>query len=127
MRALIVDDSSATRAAIRRMMGQLGFDCVEAKHGLDALETLQDDEVGVDVALIDWNMPEMDGLALVKAMRRERRFAALPVVMVTAETSVVRMAQSLAAGADEYVMKPVTLDVLSSKLALLGFEELPCH
>lgn len=120
-RALIVDDSGATRAVIRRMMGQLDFDCLEAEHGEAALEVLHNDEV--DVALVDWNMPVMDGVTLVKRLRRERRFAALPVMMVSAETSAARMAQALAAGADEFVMKPVTLETLASKLELLGLGE----
>ncbi len=72
------------------------------------------------LALVDWNMPEMNGLDLVTALRREGRFTGLKVVMVTSETEMARVAAALAAGADEYVMKPFTRPVLEDKLHALG-------
>ena len=119
MRALIVDDSRATRSMIRRILGGLGFETAEAEHGQDALDLLDHDQA-FDVALVDWNMPVLDGLELVKALRRDHRFSMLPIMMVTAEIDQTRMARALMAGADEYVMKPFDAQIITDKLAVLG-------
>jgi two-component system chemotaxis response regulator CheY len=119
MIALVVDDSRATRAMLRTMLSNLGFDVVEAGHGVEALERLQQAS-DVDFALVDWNMPQMDGLELVRSIRAERRFAGLPVMMVTAETDVNQMARALMAGADEYALKPLDQEALVTKLRMLG-------
>jgi two-component system chemotaxis response regulator CheY len=120
--ALVVDDSRATRRMLALMLTDLGFDVIEAGHGIEALERL-DASSTVDFALVDWNMPEMDGLALVRSIRAERRFAALPVMMVTAESDVTQMARALMAGADEYALKPLDQESLVTKLRLLGILE----
>jgi two-component system, chemotaxis family, chemotaxis protein CheY len=120
MLALVVDDSRAVRSTLRRMLNDAGFDVVEAGHGLEALDRLRSRDEVPDLALVDWNMPEMDGLDLVRCLRRERRFAELPVMMVTAETDAAQMARALMAGADEYAMKPLDQEALLDKLALLG-------
>jgi two-component system, chemotaxis family, chemotaxis protein CheY len=117
--ALVVDDSRATRTMLRSMLSNLGFDVIEAGHGVEALERL-DSSSAVDFALVDWNMPQMDGLELVRSIRAERRFAELPVMMVTAETDMTQMARALMAGADEYAIKPLDQESLVTKLRLLG-------
>jgi two-component system chemotaxis response regulator CheY len=117
--ALVVDDSRATRSMLRSMLSSLGFDVVEAGHGIEALERLESLQ-GVDFALVDWNMPEMDGLEFVRSLRAERRYSELPVMMVTAESDVTQMARALMAGADEYAMKPLDQESLVAKLRLLG-------
>src|SRR5690606_20872646 len=119
MLALVVDDSRATRTMLRKMLSTLGFAVAEAGHGVEALERLSTSS-DVDFALVDWNMPEMDGLELVRAIRSERRFAELPVMMVTAETDATQMARALMAGADEYALKPLDLQSLETKLRMLG-------
>ncbi len=119
MRALIVDDSRATRVMIRRILTGLGFEVAEAEHGQAALDVLDEDQE-FDVALVDWNMPVLDGLELVKALRKDRRFSLLPIMMVTAEIDQTRMARALMAGADEYVMKPFDAQIITEKLAVLG-------
>ena len=124
MNALIVDDSRAVRLMLRRMLTDAGFDeCTEAGHGLDALARLDEMPVPPDVVLVDWNMPEMNGLELIRAMRNdpahdERRH--IPIVMVTTESESGQMVKALAAGASEYVMKPFTREVILDKLDLLG-------
>lgn len=119
MRALIVDDSRAMRTMLRKILVDLGFDVLEAGHGVEGLERLH--ETGaVDVCLVDWNMPEMDGLEFVRAMRAERAYADVKVMMVTAENDMAKMARALMAGADEYAMKPLTRDAIAEKLELLG-------
>ncbi|MCU1346131.1 MAG: response regulator containing a CheY-like receiver domain and a domain [Acidimicrobiia bacterium] len=119
MRALIVDDSRAMRTLLRNIMRELGFEVVEAANGLEGLDRLQEDP-HVDVALVDWNMPVMDGLEFVKAMRRHRQLAEIKVMMVTAENDMAKMARALMVGADEYAMKPLTRDAIIEKLELLG-------
>jgi two-component system chemotaxis response regulator CheY len=104
---------------LRSMLCSLGFDVVEAGHGIEALERLESLH-GVDFALVDWNMPEMDGLEFVRSLRAERRYCELPVMMVTAESDVTQMARALMAGADEYALKPLDQESLTAKLRLLG-------
>lgn len=119
MRALIVDDSRATRTIIRKMLTEAGFEVFEAADGVQALLRLQ--EIGqADVVLVDWNMPEMNGYDLVCAVRGDPRYDKMPLMMVTSETELGQMAKALAAGANEYVMKPFTKDVITEKLTLLG-------
>ena len=120
MKALVVDDSRAVRMMLRRMLTELGFDeCLEAGHGIEALSRL--DESGApDVMLVDWNMPEMNGLDLIRAVRANPARRQIPIVMVTTETEIEQVVRALAAGANEYVMKPFTRDVILDKLDLLG-------
>ena len=119
MRALVIDDSKSMRLIVKRQLVSLGFDVVEAAHGQDALAVLAADDT-IAVALVDWNMPVMNGLEFVQAVRADPRHQALPLVMVTTESESERVVQALDAGASEYVMKPFTPEVLRSKLALLA-------
>jgi two-component system chemotaxis response regulator CheY len=119
MRALVVDDSRAIRSVLRRMLGEIGLDADEAGDGRQALALLARIPAP-DVVLVDWNMPVMDGLALVQALRATPEYDAVPVVMVTTESEVERVLQALEAGANEYLMKPFTKEGLLSKLELLG-------
>ena len=118
MRALVIDDSRATRSIIREILKGFGFDVLEAADGQEALDRLR--EVGrVDLALVDWNMPVMNGLEFVQAVRAESAYDAMPLMMVTTETGMPNMILALANGANEYVMKPFTRDVLREKIELL--------
>lgn len=121
MRALVVDDSRAMRSAMRRLMESLGFDVLEAGDGLQALDVLAESAASIDVALIDWHMPVLDGLGLVVRMQDDPELFRIRKMMVTAETDVRRVMEALRSGADEYLMKPVTRDALVDKLSLLGF------
>lgn len=123
MRALVVDDSRAMRAIIKRYLSELGFTVDEAgdgEQGLRKLDAHAAEGVRPTVMLVDWNMPVMDGYAFVKAVRSERQWADVPIIMVSAENDRAKIARALMAGADEYAMKPITLEILESKLALLG-------
>lgn len=121
MKALVVDDSRAMRAAMRRLMTELGFEVVEAGDGQEALDLLASRAAEIDVALVDWHMPNVDGLELVRRMQDERDSFRIRTMMVTAETDIRRVMEALRAGADEYLMKPVTRDALVEKLQILGF------
>ncbi len=120
-RALVVDDSRAMRSILAGILKTLDFEVEDAGDGAAALEKL-DREGPYDLALIDWNMPEMSGYDVVKAVRSQHRFDSLPLVMVTTETELSRVSEALDAGADEYIMKPFNREMLLEKLVLLGIE-----
>jgi two-component system chemotaxis response regulator CheY len=119
LRALVVDDSAVARRIVGRIVAGLGFDLVEAADGEEALDCLRRyDDVGL--ALVDWNMEPMDGIAFVRAVRAQPGHRDLRLMMVTAQTGPEAIAQALEVGADEYLMKPFTADHLADKLELLG-------
>lgn len=119
MRALVVDDSRPIRRIESEILRELGFETIDACNGKEALERLQTTPLP-DVVLVDWNMPEMDGLEFIKAVRKDARFSGLVVLMVTTETETDQMLRALSAGADEYLMKPFQKDALVDKLRLVG-------
>jgi two-component system, chemotaxis family, chemotaxis protein CheY len=122
MRALVIDDSRATRAILRRILQQLDGEVVDAndgQHGLDVLAAEQANG-GIDVVLVDWNMPVMDGLEFVRCVRADTSYDGLPIVMVTTEGDAEHLITAMEAGANEYAMKPFTASVIREKLELLG-------
>jgi two-component system chemotaxis response regulator CheY len=107
------------RAILGGMLKQAGYEVAEAangREGLDRLEQLG----GAELALVDWNMPEMNGLQFVQAVRADSRFSTVRLVMVTTETEMAQMVRALEAGADEYIMKPFTREAILDKLQSLG-------
>ena len=119
MRALIIDDSKAMRSILGRMLRGLDFEVIEAANGREALERLKG--LGkVDLALVDWNMPEMNGFDFVRAVRSEHIYDGVLLMMVTTETEMENVVRALAAGANEYVMKPFTQEVILEKLQIFG-------
>jgi two-component system chemotaxis response regulator CheY len=121
MRALIVDDSRFVRDYLRGLLEKMGIDCEEAADGQAGMSQLHDSEP-FDLALIDWNMPIMDGFDMLKNMRAEG-YSDVKVMMVTTEAEDDFIIRSLDAGADEYLMKPFDGEALAEKLAMLGFAE----
>jgi len=120
MRALIVDDSRTMRLILKKQLVQLGFtEILEAGDGVEALKVLAGAAVP-EVALIDWNMPNMSGIDLVAAVRENHAWDAMKVVMVTTEADVVRVQRALGQGANEYVVKPFTPQMLGAKLMTIG-------
>ena len=119
-KALVVDDSKAIRMILGKTLKELGYEVREAANGKDALAVMQAERNAVSLVLADWNMPEMNGLELLKHLRQQPELASLVVVMVTTETEMEHMAAALEAGANEYVMKPFTKDILVNKLQLVG-------
>ena len=119
MKALIVDDSRAMRTILRGTLRAQGFEVFEAGDGRQALDELK--RVGsLDLALVDWNMPVMNGYDLICAVRSQRQYDRMSIMMVTTESEASQMQRALSAGANEYVMKPFTPEVLKEKLLLLG-------
>ncbi|MCZ6799505.1 MAG: response regulator [Nitrospirae bacterium] len=115
MRALIIDDAKAMMIILKQIIQSIGGQVEEAGNGKKGLEKLK--EMGqADLVLVDWNMPEMNGLDFVRADPNYRK---LPIMMVTTETESSQMGKALAAGANEYVTKPFTKDTIAGKLKLL--------
>ena len=109
-----------TIAGKYKILEEIGFDeVIQAGNGRQALEGLQR-VGGFDIALVDWNMPEMNGYDFVRAVRQDKAFDGMLLMMVTTETEMSQVIKALDAGANEYVMKPFTKDVIVEKLELLG-------
>jgi two-component system chemotaxis response regulator CheY len=116
---MVVDDSRAVRMILSRILRGVGYEVCEAADGREALSKLAGGET-VSLILVDWNMPNLDGLGFVRCLRADPSQAEVKVMMVTTETEIDRMVMALDAGANEYVMKPFTTEVISDKLRLLG-------
>ena len=115
---LVVDDSSVIRKVARRILEDLSFTILEAEDGQQALEKCQ--ETMPDAILLDWNMPVMSGIEFLKVLRGEPGGERPTVVVCTVENDVERIREALDNGADEYIMKPFTKEMLVDKLALIG-------
>ena len=120
---MIVDDSKAMRMILRKMVNELGYDTTEAANGQEALQSLEREPSPPSLMFIDWNMPVMCGIDLVKAVRGDSRYAASILIMVTTETDIQHISQALDAGANEYVMKPFTKEAIEDKLRALSVEQ----
>ena len=118
-KVLLVDDSRAVRAVGRNFVTALGMEALEAEHGQQALERVRE-HPDLDVILLDWNMPVMDGLSFLKALREEPLEKQPVVVMCTTENDMARIVEAMQAGANEYIMKPFTEEIVREKLEEAG-------
>jgi two-component system chemotaxis response regulator CheY len=118
MRALVIDDSRTVRIIIGKALREIGMEVFEAGNGLEALERIKSNP-DIDLLLVDWNMPEMNGLDLIRAVRSQPVYDGVRILMVTSEAQAEQVALALGAGANEYLMKPFTKEVLMAKLSLL--------
>ena len=123
LKLLVVDDSSTMRRIIKNTLSRLGYeDVLEGEDGLQGWAALNENP-NVGMLITDWNMPEMNGLELVKKVRADARFADLPIIMVTTEGGKAEVITALKAGVNNYIVKPFTPQVLKEKLAaVLGTE-----
>jgi len=124
MKALVIDDSRTMRRIVADILDGLGFATSQAGNGREALDLLESGQ-SFDLACVDWNMPVMNGLEFVTAVRAQPELRDLTLIMVTTEGEISQMVRALAAGAHEYVIKPFTRDAVASKLELLGL--IPLH
>jgi len=122
MRMLIVDDSRTMRNFLGALARGLAFDIQEAGDGQEAIERLEDDD-RYDIALVDWDMPRMNGLTLVGEVRSRPEYDSMKLLMVTAQCSMDAVTQALTGGADDYLMKPITPEMFEDKLRLMGVLE----
>ncbi len=120
MRALILDDSRAMRTILRGILTEAGFEVVEAATVKDAIAVLEKGPEP-DLALVDWNLPDTEGIEFVKQVRAQRKYNRIKLMMVTTETESSQVANAIRAGANEYIMKPFSKQAVAEKLALLGF------
>lgn len=119
-RAMVIDDSRATRLILSRTLAELGFSVQQAANGKEGLAQMEQEGTTFRIVLVDWNMPELNGLQFVQAVRQRPEFNTVRIMMVTTETETEQMMTALRAGADEYLMKPFTPEMLKEKLSLLG-------
>jgi two-component system, chemotaxis family, chemotaxis protein CheY len=119
VRALVIDDSRAMRRIVSSILIKLGYEVRDAGHGREGLDVLDEGWLP-DLVCVDWNMPVMDGLQFVSAVRSNPAWRSLTIMMVTSESEHTQIVKALAAGAHEYVIKPFTADAIRDKLALLG-------
>ena len=123
MRAMIVDDSRAMRSMLRKILRENRFEVVaEAENGRDALQQLQQHEF-IDLMLLDWNMPVMNGYDLLCEVRKQAKWNDMRVMLVTTETEASQIIRALDAGADEYLIKPFVKEALRDKLNVMGLLE----
>ena len=120
-RALVVDDARTVRRILKRILEEAGYEAVEAENGRDALAWLASGQ-RAHLVFVDWEMPEMNGISFVKAVRENPLYRDIRLVMVTKETRLHNVKEALDAGADEYIMKPFTREVVLDKLQLLGLK-----
>ena len=115
---LVVDDSRVVRKVARKILEELDFTCEEAEDGRHAMSCCQ--ERMPDAILLDWNMPVMTGIEFLRELRQMNGGSSPKVVMCTTENDVDHIKLALAAGANEYIMKPFDSDIIQSKFALVG-------
>jgi two-component system chemotaxis response regulator CheY len=118
---LVVDDSRVIRRVASSILTELGFKVAEAEHGLEAVHFCE--RQIPDFILLDWNMPEMDGLNCLHTLRAMKLAPKPTVIMCTTENSLAKITEALESGADEYIMKPYDRDLLAGKLEQLGLLE----
>lgn len=115
IKILVVDDFATMRKVVRNLLKQVGYDdIVEAEDGVMALKALKSQKI--DVIISDWNMPNMSGLELLKAVRDDADLAKTPFLMVTAEALQDNVVAAVKAGVNEYIVKPFTAEVLNEKI-----------
>ncbi len=115
---LVVDDSRVIRKVARRILEDLGFEVAEAADGVEALAWCR--TITPHVILLDWNMPNMNGLEFITQLRAEPAGDQPRVIFCSVENDLERIRQAMAAGADEYIMKPFDGDIVASKLTMAG-------
>lgn len=116
-RVLIVDDMLTMRKIVEKTVREIGFtDVLSAADGQKAWESLQSAQPPVGLIISDWNMPNCTGIDLLKRVRSDSRFKALPFVLLTAESEAKQVLEAMKTGVDNYIVKPFTADILKKKL-----------
>ena len=126
MRMLIVDDSKTMRRFLSALASEFDIETEQAEDGLDGLSLLRggvDSGSQFDVALVDWDMPRMTGIEMVRALRADAAFSATKVLMVTSHSAMEDVQSAVMAGADDFLMKPLDSEMFAGKLRLLGLLE----
>ncbi len=117
-KCLVVDDSRVVRKVARKILQEMAFDCDEAEDGEQAIALCR--EAMPDAILLDWNMPVMNGIEFLRALRRMENGTSPMVVFCTTENDLARIKEAMSAGANEYIMKPFDSDIIQTKFAQVG-------
>lgn len=117
-RCLVVDDSRVIRKVARRILEEMNFEIAEAEHGQEALDSCR--TAMPDAILLDWNMPVMNGIEFLRALRSEAGGDAPAVVFCTTENDLDRITEAISAGANEFIMKPFDKDIIQAKFSEVG-------
>jgi two-component system chemotaxis response regulator CheY len=115
MKAIVVDDSRMMRTVEQRALESMGWEVAQASNGVEALSVMSGMDP-VNLALVDWQMPEMDGLTLVKQMRADARYGQVTIIMVSSNAVMESIQEALDAGANDFVMKPFSVDALKERI-----------
>ncbi len=116
---LVVDDSKIVRKVARHILESLDFDVEEANDGRQALDRCE--RAGLDFILLDWNMPNMDGMEFLQALARNKQGQRPKILLCSTENAVGQIRTAIAEGADEYILKPFDRQALKAKLSMIGF------
>jgi two-component system chemotaxis response regulator CheY len=115
MKAIVVDDSKMMRTVEQKALESMGWEVKQASNGLEALTVMA--AMGTcDLALVDWQMPEMDGISLVRALRTDEKFGKVTIIMVSSNAVMESIQEAMDAGANDFVMKPFTVDALKERI-----------
>ena len=120
MKVLIIDDSRTMRRLLASYLAPLASQTYEAGNGREALDVLEKEEA-VDLALVDWDMPVMNGIDFVRVVRGDTRRSGIKLLMVTAHNNMESVTEAITAGADDFLMKPLTEEMVMDKLRMMGF------
>jgi two-component system chemotaxis response regulator CheY len=121
MRALVIDDTRISRTIVGGLLREIGFETQEAPNGKEALHLLE--TAGpFDLAIVDWNMPELNGLEFVRAARCNSGNSEMKIIVLTVETDLSNIVEALELGANEYAIKPISEQILREKLMAIGLE-----
>ncbi len=117
MKVLIADDSQVMRMIIEKIVKSLGYEAVHAGNGQEVLSLLEKAEGDVDLVLLDWNMPVLNGLEALNRIRKSNLFGDIPVLIVSTESEDDKIQQALEAGASGYISKPFTSEALAAVIS----------
>ncbi len=116
MKLIVADDSRMVRGIVTRIVEPLGYEVVAAGNGQEALNILESGEQNINLVLLDWNMPVLNGIDVIKKMRADSRLKSIPVLMVSTESEEDRIKQAMDAGAQGYLTKPFTPEQLTNAI-----------
>jgi two-component system, chemotaxis family, chemotaxis protein CheY len=117
MKLIVADDSRMVRGIVAKVVESMGHEAVPAANGREALERLEADGQNIRLVLLDWNMPFVNGMEVIKKMRGDDRFKKIPVLMVSTESEDEKIQEAIQAGAQGYLTKPFTPGQLAAAVA----------
>jgi len=125
MKILSVDDSKTVRAAVRNIVEVIGVELLEASDGVEGLKVLESYNGNIDLILLDWEMPNLNGYEFLQRVKKDERFRSIPVIMLTTVSQKEKMIEAIRAGAKQYITKPFTSETLLTKIVqVLGIDSL---